>query len=158
MAVARCPAGAAFEQSLISRCRGSVLSAIAEAPGAEIGDLQACRRELESSISAGGCVCVLRAIVERLAETAIERGPLDGRDPGPGQFSEARLEITRGDGALQPPGILRSLKIVVHNRGTLYLTGSSLLTKPKVDALSNIHHFRQKQVVYSSFRRPLMDF
>ena len=105
MAVARGPARAAFEESLVSRCRGSVLPAIAEAPGAEIGDRRARRRKVESGISAGGRVCVLMAIVKRLAKTAIERGPLDGRDPGLGQFGEARLELARGDGALQPPGI-----------------------------------------------------
>src|SRR5271169_2801975 len=93
MAMPGRPSGTMLEQALIGRRRFLIAFAIAEQPGAEIGD-----RLLLGLQPEGGARAIERfltpiVVVESFAQTAIERGPLDAGHFALAEHDAAGIEI-----------------------------------------------------------------
>ena len=87
------PSGAAFDQPLIGRRRLVMAPAIAEQPGAEIGDRLLLRLQLEGDPGAvdGGLAPI--AVIEGFAQAAIQRRQLAGGQLAAAERVTAGIEL-----------------------------------------------------------------
>ena len=111
MTVARGPTGAGFEDPFISRSCRLMMPAIAEEPGAEIGDRRGLRLEVKRGTSAIDRIGILRAVIKGLAEPSsiyevTGLGPL-----------RTRLQRAAGRGLTKFVGREREMETLRHAAG-----------------------------------------